>query len=58
MQWFVASANTLQPLGKARDAKRAPNSCFQSGPNLYCTDTYELGSVTTTIVSDQTTGKS
>ena len=45
MQWFVASANTLQPLGKARDAKEAPRGCFQSGPNLYCFDTYELGLV-------------
>ena len=45
MQWFVASANTLQPLGEARDAKKAPDGCFQSGRNLYCAATYELGSV-------------
>lgn len=40
----MASANTLQPLGKARNAKEAPKGCSQSGPNLYCFAPYELGS--------------
>jgi hypothetical protein len=42
MQWLVASANDLQPLGKADEVREAPDGCFQSGPNLYCADTYEL----------------
>jgi len=42
MQWLVASANDLQPLGKANEVGEAPDGCFQSGHNLYCADTYEL----------------
>lgn len=42
MQRLVASANELQPLGKAREIMEAPDRCFQSGPNLYCADSYEL----------------
>jgi hypothetical protein len=45
MQWLVASANEMQPLGKATEIMEAPDGCFQSGPNLYCTDHYELASV-------------
>jgi hypothetical protein len=45
MQSFVTSANALQPLGTARAIAKAPQGCFQSGPNLYCADTYELASV-------------
>ena len=45
MQSFVTSANALQPLGTAREISRAPQGCFQSGPNLYCADSYELASV-------------
>jgi hypothetical protein len=45
MQWFVASANDLQPLGKAHKVWEAPDGCFQSGPNLYCADTYELATI-------------
>jgi hypothetical protein len=45
MQWLVVSANVLRPLGKAGDITAAPLSCFQSGPNLYCADKYELASV-------------
>jgi hypothetical protein len=45
MQWLVVSANVLRPLGKAVDITAAPLSCFQSGPNLYCADKYELASV-------------
>jgi hypothetical protein len=40
----VASANVLQPLGAGK-IREAPNGCFQSGPNLYCADSYELASV-------------
>lgn len=43
MQWFVASANMLRPLGDVR-AMNA-NLCFQSGKNLYCIDEYELATV-------------
>jgi hypothetical protein len=45
MQWLVASANDLQPLGKAGEVWEAPDGCFQSGPNLYCADTYELATI-------------
>src|SRR5260370_22177733 len=45
MQWLVVSANVLRPLGKAVDITAAPLSCFQSGPNLYCADKYELATV-------------
>jgi hypothetical protein len=41
MQLVVKSVNELEPLGKPREIVHAPNSCFQSGPNLYCKDTYE-----------------
>src|SRR5882757_9726665 len=40
LQSVVESANALQPLGQGR-IKEAPNGCFQSGQNLYCSDTYE-----------------
>lgn len=45
MQWLVASANVLQPLGKADEVWEAPDGCFQSGPNFYCADTYEFATV-------------
>lgn len=45
MQWLVASANDLQPLGKADEVWEAPDGCFQSGPNLYCADSYELATI-------------
>lgn len=41
MEWLVESANSLRPLGKPGKVHDAPDGCFQSGPNLYCTDTYE-----------------
>lgn len=45
MQWLVASANTLRSFGKARHVEKAADDCFQSGRNLYCTDTYALAIV-------------
>ncbi len=45
MPWLVESAGTLQPLGKAVETFEAPDGWFQSGPNLYCADNYELASV-------------
>jgi hypothetical protein len=45
MPWLVASAGVLQPLGKARVVREAPDACFQSGRNLYCADQYELATV-------------
>ena len=45
MQWLVASADVLRPVGKAVYSMAAPRSCFQSGPNLYCVDQYEFASV-------------
>jgi hypothetical protein len=45
MQWLVASANILRPLGNVRAMNDAPNGCFQSGKNLYCSDQYELAVV-------------
>lgn len=45
MEWLIASADILQPLGKAREITEAPNRCFVSGPNWYCEDFYELASV-------------
>lgn len=44
MQWLLASANLLRPLGDAR-SNHAPNFCFESGRNLYCDDHYELATV-------------
>lgn len=44
MQWLVASANVLRPLGDAH-ADHAPNFYFQSGKNLYFVDHYELATV-------------
>ena len=41
MQWLLDSASTLQPLGKPGGVRDATDICFRSGPNLYCTDTYE-----------------
>ena len=46
MQWLVASANILRPLGDVRAMNDVPNGCFQSGKNLYCRDEYELAAVT------------
>jgi hypothetical protein len=45
MQWLVASANVLRPLGDAHAINHAPNLCFVSGKNLYCADHYELATV-------------
>jgi hypothetical protein len=45
MQWLIMNANELQPLGKVQEILEAPDGCFQSGPNLYCTDKYELAIV-------------
>jgi len=45
MQSLLTSADSLQSLGTARAIAKAPQGCFQSGPNLYCADTYELASV-------------
>jgi hypothetical protein len=45
MQSVVESANALQPLGKPGEIREAPDGCFQSGANLYCTDTYEFAVV-------------
>ena len=39
MESFLQSVSTLQPLGKG-EFRDAPNGCFQSGHNLYCTDHY------------------
>jgi len=43
MQWLIASANVIRPLGGVR--ANAPNVCFQSGKNLYCRDHYQLAVV-------------
>jgi hypothetical protein len=40
MALFISNANELQSLGKAQEVHQAPDSCFESGRNLYCTDTY------------------
>jgi len=45
MQWLVASADLLRPLGDVRAMNDAPNGCFQSGKNLCCSDEYELAAV-------------
>ena len=41
MQWLVDWPTNLQPLGKSNRILDAPDGCFQSGRNLYCTDAYE-----------------
>ncbi len=45
MRWLVASANVLQPVGKAVNITTPPDGCFQSGQNLYCSDKYDLAIV-------------
>jgi hypothetical protein len=45
MRSFANSANALQSLGRVREITKVPQGCFQSGPNLYCTDSYDLASV-------------
>jgi hypothetical protein len=45
MQWLVDTASELRPLGKPVSKHTPPDSCFQSGANLYCGDGYEHGSV-------------
>ena len=46
MQWLIASADVLSPLGEAGEINDAPNGCFQSGKNLYCFDRYDYAVVT------------
>jgi hypothetical protein len=43
MQWLIASANVIKPLGDK--LPNAPNVCFSSGPNRFCADHYELATV-------------
>ena len=43
MQWLIASANVITPLGDVRSD--APNFCFYSGKNRYCVDHYKLATV-------------
>src|SRR5215469_5950695 len=43
IQWLIASANVIRPLGDVR--ANAPNFCFCSGKNRYCVDHYKLATV-------------
>src|SRR5258706_4215456 len=50
LAWFIDAAEQLQPLGKriSRGSAFGPNTgsfCFQSGANNYCSDPFELGSL-------------
>jgi hypothetical protein len=45
MEWLIASANVISPLGDMRAVNDAPNVCFHSGKNVYCVDHYTLAQV-------------
>jgi hypothetical protein len=47
MQQLIDSANRLRSMGDLVSIHNPPDACFQSGPNLYCGDSYELASVST-----------
>lgn len=46
-QWVIAIANQLRPIGHPLPYYQPPGLCFQSGQNLYCSDSYELAKVST-----------
>jgi hypothetical protein len=45
MRWLIDTSSQLRPTGDPVLTHQPPESCFQSGPNLYCGDTYELAAV-------------
>lgn len=47
MQWVIAVASQLRPMGDPVSPYQPPGLCFQSGRNLYCSDSYELAKVST-----------
>ena len=47
MQWVIAVASQLRPMGDPVSAYQPPGLCFQFGQNLYCSDSYELAEVST-----------
>jgi hypothetical protein len=47
MQWVIAIASQLRPMGDRVSHDQPPGLCFQSGPNLYCIESYELAQVGT-----------
>ncbi len=47
VRWLLTEARLLQPTGDPVSVHQPPDGCFQSGPNLYCGDTYELANVRT-----------
>ncbi len=44
---LIALASQLRPTGDPVSLHQPPDACFQSGGNLYCTDSYELANVST-----------
>src|SRR6266849_3856604 len=44
---LIALASQLRPTGDPVSLHQPPDACFQSGGNLYCTDSYELANVGT-----------
>jgi hypothetical protein len=47
MQWVIAIASQLRPMGDRVSHDQPPGLCFQSSQNLYCTDSYELAQIST-----------
>ncbi len=47
MRWVIAVASQLRPMGDPVSPYQPPGLCFQSGQNLYCSDSYELAKVST-----------
>jgi hypothetical protein len=47
MERVVDVASQLRPMGRKSAAPQEPSFCFQSGPNLYCGESYELAQVST-----------
>ena len=45
MRWFIALAGQLRTMGEPVSHDRSPNVCAVSGPNLYCSNSYELAKV-------------
>jgi hypothetical protein len=45
MQWLIDTASQLRPTGDPVSIHQPPDACFQSGPNLYCGDSYELAAL-------------
>lgn len=45
MRRVIAVANQLRPTGDPVSLHQPPDACFQSGPNLYCGDSYESAQV-------------